>query len=622
MNIKEIFQIVALVMSIIFVITVVLKTRKGMKRGAYLEPCALGLVLLSAITAFIGMTIACGAIFSSFEGKTMQDLVDMLATAGVSFDQEILDVILAFDVSVISYILAIPVAILAPIAFVILYALLKLVFSIIFNIVKAAVKIPKRVDNVGKIIGGALGAVEGVLVMVILFVPLTSVLHMGTTVMAKMDVENETLSDVVGGVEELTSSPILTLVDLAGGEFLSNELSTVNLENSRINISNEIAYAIDLFSDITKFINNSGDSGESGDIGAMLTPENEEILDSILETLGKSDYMPILLSGGMHVVSNVFFSEVPENPTEAQDKLMGALRDLLITSENATVVDDLSTMKELIFFLENKGVIDVLTSNDEEAIKNVLTVTDENGNTVIKSAINILRSNPRTSNIIAALNELSISIMCESMGTDTDSTVVYESVKGGLNDLITIDPELPPEEYKENVKETLNTTLTDNGIVLDEEIVDTMTDYVTEYLDNARESGNLPEEIGDEEVTDIILTYYDAYLNYIQNNNGSGDGNGNGDGTNDPTFPDIPGFNPDDLPDNFPDIDPDDLPDIFPGLNPDDLPDNFPDINPDDLPDNFPDINPDDLPDNIPDINPDDLPDNIPGLNPDGDGAN
>ncbi len=526
-NIKDIFQIVMLVLTAIFALVIFLKVRKGIKRGAYLAPCSLAIVILSAAAAYIGMLIVCDFVLGAFDGKPMQELVNFITvTMNIPLEQELIDLILSIDVSVVSYILAIPVAIFAPVVFVLFYIALKFIFSSVFKIIKSAVKIPKRVDTSGKIIGGVIGAVEGVLVTVIFFIPLSSILHTGTTVMSKLDIENDIYTDIASGVSDLVESPVFAFVDLVGGEFLSTELTTVNLDTGRVNVANEIIYTVDLVNDILALVNNN--KGENAD---MFSPENEKIVDSILATLEKSDYMPMLLSGLMTSVSDLLLPEISDNETGTPlDKLTTTLTDFLSTSKKETVVNDIATMKELVFFLSKAGVIDTFTSDDPDAVTNILSAKDENGNTVIKSAINILRGNPRTANIVTALNEISISLLCGNIGPEgTDSTVVYESVKTGLNDLITIDPELPKEEYKENVKNTLDTVLAENKIELEEEIVDTMSDYVTEYLDEARAEGKLPEEIDDEAVTDILLTYYEAFLEYQQN------------GTVDPDL--IPGFN-------------------------------------------------------------------------------
>ena len=122
--------------------------------------------------------------------------------------------------------------------------------------------------------------------------------------------------------------------------------------------------------------------------------------------------------------------------------------------------------------------------------------------------------------------------MCDSLGFTGDTTQVYEDLKQGLNDIIAI---TPPEDktdeeavaaYKEELKTTLKDTITGSlenvasSEELDEikeqltdEVMDEMTDQVSNYLEQNPEI----TEMEDEDVTEIILSYYDAYLQYQQN---------------------------------------------------------------------------------------------------------
>ncbi len=517
MNIQTIFTIIAAVLTVIFAAVVALKTWRGTKKGAYVQPISLGLVIFSGILAFFGTTITCDLIFGIFDGKSMEDLIAMVVNnLGFALDATTQEMLLEFDPNIISYIVAIPVAILAPIVFIIYYLIIKIVSNIIFRIVRTAVKLPKRVDTVGKTVGGTLGAIEGLLVMVIWLVPVISILNMGMTVAAKLDTDDKTTNEIIEVAEDFAESPVLVLTDLAGGNFLSTELSTVNLSNSKINIPAELSNMMDLYLDVMKLMENTGEGGTMD----MLTPENEKILNSILKTIEKSEYMPMLLNGAMHVVADMFFGNIDEASTEPQDKIFIALGDLLKTTEEDTVVDDLRTMKELLFYFSDKGVIDALTSGETETVKDVLTQKDGE-DTIIRKAISILSSNNRTKGIIKVLNEVSVAIMCESMdfGGEKPPAEVYESLKTGLNDLANLDVNNyeTEEEYHEEVKSTLTEKLVENEIELEDEVIDKMAPLVGDYIAKEKENGNLSEEMSDEQVTDILLTYYDAYLQYKDN---------------------------------------------------------------------------------------------------------
>ena len=72
------------------------------------------------------------------------------------------------------------------------------------------------------------------------------------------------------------------------------------------------------------------------------------------------------------------------------------------------------------------------------------------------------------------------------------------------------------EEYKAEVSTSLDTILKDNGIELDTEIVDGMADYIYENYDDLNMAG-LEEgsELSEQKMNDIIFSYFDAYMEYM-----------------------------------------------------------------------------------------------------------
>ena len=63
------------------------------------------------------------------------------------------------------------------------------------------------------------------------------------------------------------------------------------------------------------------------------------------------------------------------------------------------------------------------------------------------------------------------------------------------------------EEYVAEISNALDATLKSNQIELEKEIVDTMAQYVADNFSDM-------EVLTDEEVCDVIIYYYDAYLKY------------------------------------------------------------------------------------------------------------
>ena len=121
----------------------------------------------------------------------------------------------------------------------------------------------------------------------------------------------------------------------------------------------------------------------------------------------------------------------------------------------------------------------------------------------------MLNENEHTRSLTGVLTKVSVSVMAKAygdgLGIDTEQT--YENVKSGLSKISGIDKGLTDEEYTAEVASTINTTLKDSEIDLEPGVVDEMAKYVTE---NYKEK--LDGELTDEELDDIIISYYDAYL--------------------------------------------------------------------------------------------------------------
>ena len=522
---NTILLIVNIALTVIVALIVVLKALKGAKRGAYLAPIHLGTVLLSAIAAFILTGVFTGMILSYLSDMPLEETLHNIETMiGQSLGEEIHSFVEGFDPAVISYIVAIPSALLSPLIFFLLYVLFRILFGAIRGVVIKACAIPKRTDVTGKTIGGVIGGLEGVLVVVLCLIPITSFLNIGTSVTQKISFEDKTVAEVIDSVEDFNEAPVFGLIRSMGGELLTYELTSVTLNDKRVNLMNEIEVGFEIYNNVMIIIDGSGD-------GFVVTEEKQTAISAVVEMIESSDYLPMVLSSAMHMVSDGFLGDIPENPTEPMDRVMAALGEFIESTTPETITADLRTFVDVFFLLNENGVMDTLTSGDTEAIMEAISAKDEAGDTVIKKLIRTLGSNPHTQTIIAALNELSVSIMCDSLGFTGDTTQVYEDLKQGLNDIIAITPpadksdEEAVKAYKEELKTTLKDTITGslenvasteelNSIKeqLTDEVMDEMTDQVSNYL----EQNPQIQEMEDEDVTEIILTYYDAYLQYQQ----------------------------------------------------------------------------------------------------------
>ena len=113
--------------------------------------------------------------------------------------------------------------------------------------------------------------------------------------------------------------------------------------------------------------------------------------------------------------------------------------------------------------------------------------------------------------------KFSLKLMADSVGnalpSDVDTEKLYEDVKTGISGALDAvnDETLSTEEKKESVKNTINDTLVESGVMteenkIDDDIMDSITDYVVENYQGKT-------ELSDEDINNAILHYYEAYAN-------------------------------------------------------------------------------------------------------------
>jgi hypothetical protein len=288
------------------------------------------------------------------------------------------------------------------------------------------------------------------------------------------------------------------------------------------------------------------------------------------------------------------------------DEFIKAFIAIFETSDRNNVTKDLETFLNVYFVLSDFEVLKFFDAGENEAglkVEDLLT-EEKDGKTIITHIIDTLSANERTKSLVTALTKFSLKIMADTVGNilpeGMDAEVLYDGVREGMADVLldVNNPDIPEEEKKEVVKDTLNQTLVNAGVLtedtpLDDEIMSNIADHViTEFAGK--------EELSDDDINGAILSYFTKYgtegipdvnpddlpegdygdiLDDILGGGGNGnndDADGNGDDNNDGgngNTPELPeGVNPDDIPE---------------GINPDDIPG---DINPDDLPGDLEDI--------------------------------
>ena len=199
------------------------------------------------------------------------------------------------------------------------------------------------------------------------------------------------------------------------------------------------------------------------------------------------------------------------------DQFMPIAFEMIASSTKDTLRTDIDTVLSVYYILSDSGVL--TAADDGTDPVDLLIKKDTAGETVINKVINTLKANSRTSALVTALTKYSISLLASNVEIGgVNAAEIYEDVKSTINeDILSVDKESyeTHEEYIGALTNNLDTALKDNNIELEPEIVEDIAEYIdTEFISNGI------TEVDEEQFNDIILSYYDYYVQYM-NSQGS-----------------------------------------------------------------------------------------------------
>jgi hypothetical protein len=371
----------------------------------------------------------------------------------------------------------------------------------------------RRSGFISRILGFALGLLQGIAVAGLLLMPLVGIGNMAKDTVAVLEDEaaneeyTETISDFYGTyASEFVENPAIKMYSSVGINGLYNVIATVDIDDETEVKLTDIAP--DAATIVTKVMKLS-----EADMN-NLTASDEKTIDEVLNGIDENPYFGEILSGLLKSVSSAYANnDIAFDLEDPYGALIDEAVKIFKTSTSANVTGDLKTVKNVIFILSRDGVISSFNEGSD-ALLDVLTKKDENGKTTVNKVIDTINANERTKPLVTVITKISLSVMSEQSGMSEDVVETFDNIKNSINeDVLSISKEnKTEEEYVAEVSTAIDTMLKENEIELEKDIVDSMAEYVSENYSDV-------ESISDEEVNDIILSYYDAYLKYLESQN-------------------------------------------------------------------------------------------------------
>ncbi len=478
----------------------------GMIRGLNRQTIRLATVLLSFIGAFLIFNKIFPLFFSLTKGRTAEGL---LLKFGIGLPENISSILSYINAEAASYLLAVPMAlVILPVSFVFCFLSISVLLWIPGYVFCGAMGFIKRANTLlTRILGGVIGAIQGVFVAAVILLPVAGMIGTGSDVVSEVKARRpESINSVTissfyeTNLAPLQSNIVIKIVDERFG-FVYDALTTVRVDGVDVNMT---AVATDLYEIFVV----------SGDLGQFdytaLTEDNKAAISDMIEILTKDEYLAKITAGAL---SSVFYSihngHIVLGLEEPLHGLVISIISVYETEDYTTLHDDLVTTKNVYFIFSDTGSLAVVNmeGNASENMFTAILKTDENGKSTVSLISDELKRNERFYGVADKLSTFAMDILIKNTGgADSDTAQTLQSVKDGLNSAIKIkqDDYETEEEYKAAVSENIGATLEENGISLSDEKLSSLTDKVIENFGDG-------DEMDDLEFAEFMGKYYDIY---------------------------------------------------------------------------------------------------------------
>lgn len=482
--------ITAILFASVFICAIV-----GFSRGFMRQTVRAITVIVSAIIACVGTTTLYSKAAAFCEGKTVGEVIDSLGIE-VPMAEGYKELVSAVNIDSVEGGIAILFAlILLPILFTLGFLIISGLSIIVHKILCAILGFKRSKNNpLTRVLGMALGALQGAVIAAIILFPITNAAAIFSNT---ADTNGEELGEIGAYVDAVNGHFASSLTMKLGGEAVAKSFAITEIDGQEYDAREEAKLFLDVYSDIKEL---------DGYNYTAPTEDDKLVINGIEDKLFSDACVKDTVSGLLRELAlAIDEGRLIINLEDPYKDMLHSAIMIFKDSSSENIEPDMQTILNVYFILADNGVLDAFSVNDEE-VRNVL-LKDEGEGTVISRVIDELSRNERTKPITTMLAKLTLSIMSESFDVSVDVGETYDTVVDCLTDISQIDPTLPEEEYTEAVADLITDTLATEGIdiELDESIINDMAKFVYDEYRGV--------EITEDEINDILLSYFEAYAN-------------------------------------------------------------------------------------------------------------
>lgn len=394
----------------------------------------------------------------------------------------------------------------SPIIFIVLFYIYRLLTLFIYELLAAltgAISYGKSI--VSTLLGAAVGLVQGLLIAAVIIIPVSGLCDVAVSarepLLESKDEPNEYIVTAYDVIDDVSDNPIFELIDKFGANAVYDSMISVKINDTEYNMGDECVGAFKIIADLLPVISPEYDWQHP-------TEEHKQALANAVSDIGDDQLIAALLSDIMRGMAECVRGNVIDVGVDSKSKkLLDDVMYMFVTSDKYTIEGDLQLLIDVYLIMCDDNLIEAFVSGDPEEIRHVLTEKDADGQTPIEHILARLNSYDRAAHIVTSFTKLSISTIMGSAGFDESTEELYENVKDDITTVLNHNKSdfETEEEYKQAVYDDLDKALTENNIEIEDQVKQSMVDYIAEHY------GDHEGEITEKEINDALLSYYQSY---------------------------------------------------------------------------------------------------------------
>ncbi len=321
-------------------------------------------------------------------------------------------------------------------------------------------------------VAAGMGAVQGIIIVAILFIPLSCYLSIAQPVLGELTAQGVLPADepaivqVQGIVNEIDASPVLGAYRVLGGRALSNSVMSMRVADMNVKVSEELSSIITLAQQALEL-----SKTELPNYGE----EQAAIISSIGDSFADSKLLAPIVGDIIYAATDAWLSGETfinmERPSlgengEILEPMVTALLEILHDDAKETLLlqADVKTTAELVSVLARNGVFANLS--DTNALLASLS------GDAVSSMVTTLGKNDSMKRMIPEIMNLGVRAVGQVLNIPANTATVYDgfmnTVAGELNEL----RDLPEQERISALSAELKTAFDNAGMDVDEQVLD------------------------------------------------------------------------------------------------------------------------------------------------------